>query len=53
LEQCSVVTSPYTADGQVLGVVAVIGPTRMPYERVLPIVELAATLLGAALNHHD
>ncbi|CAK0766818.1 Heat-inducible transcription repressor HrcA [Gammaproteobacteria bacterium] len=52
LEQCSVVTSPYTADGQVLGVVAVIGPTRMPYERVLPIVELAARLLGAALNHH-
>ncbi len=53
LEQCSVVTSPYAADGHVLGVVAVIGPTRMPYERVLPIVELAAALLGAALNHHD
>ena len=53
LEQCSIVTSPYAADGHVLGVVAVIGPTRMPYERVLPIVELAAALLGAALNHHD
>jgi heat-inducible transcriptional repressor len=53
LEQCSVVTSPYAADGQILGVVAVIGPTRMPYERILPIVESAATLLGAALNHHD
>ncbi len=53
LEQCSVVTSPYAADGHVLGVVAVIGPTRMPYERVLPIVEWAAALLGAALNHHD
>ncbi|CAK0754163.1 Heat-inducible transcription repressor HrcA [Gammaproteobacteria bacterium] len=52
LEQCSVVASPYTADGQILGVVAVIGPTRMPYERVLPIVELAAALLGSALNHH-
>lgn len=52
LGQCSVVTSPYSVDGQVLGVVAVIGPTRMPYERIVPIVELAANFLGAALNHH-
>ena len=53
LEQCSLVTAPYLVDGQALGVVAVIGPTRMPYERVVPIVELAAQLLGAALNPHD
>jgi len=50
LEQCSVVSSPYSVNGQILGVVAVIGPTRMPYERILPIVELAANLLGSALN---
>jgi len=53
LEPCSVVSAPYIADDRILGVVAVIGPTRMPYERVLPIVDLAAKLLGAALNRHD
>jgi heat-inducible transcriptional repressor len=46
----SMVTSTYTADGEVLGVLGVIGPTRMPYERVIPIVDLTARLLGDALN---
>ncbi|MCK8515782.1 heat-inducible transcriptional repressor HrcA [Methylonatrum kenyense] len=47
---CSLVTSPYSAEGEVLGVVGVIGPTRMEYDRVIPIVDMTARLLGAALN---
>lgn len=50
LDECSVVTSPYQVDGQVAGVLGVIGPTRMAYERVIPIVDITAKLLGAALN---
>ena len=47
---CSLVTSTYEVDGEVLGVLGVIGPTRMPYERVIPIVDMTARLLGEALN---
>lgn len=47
---CSLVTAPYTVDGRVLGVLGVIGPTRMAYERVIPMVDVTARLLGAALN---
>ena len=50
LDDCSVVTAPYTVDNEVVGVLGVIGPTRMAYERVIPIVDLTARLLGAALN---
>ncbi len=50
LDNCSVVTSPYEVDGQILGVLGVIGPTRMHYERVIPIVDITAKMLGAALN---
>ncbi|MDH3315462.1 MAG: heat-inducible transcriptional repressor HrcA [Gammaproteobacteria bacterium] len=50
LDECSVVTSPYQSEGEIVGVVGVIGPTRMAYERVIPIVDLTARLLGAALN---
>ena len=50
LDDCSVVTAPYGADESVVGVLGVIGPTRMAYERVIPIVDLTAKLLGAALN---
>src|ERR1700694_688843 len=50
LDDCSVVTAPYAAAKGVVGVLGVIGPTRMAYERVIPIVELTAKLLGAALN---
>ena len=46
----SVVTAPYEVDGQMLGVLGVIGPTRMAYERVIPIVDVTARLVGAALN---
>lgn len=49
-DDCSVVTSPYEQDGRTLGVLGVIGPTRMAYERVIPIVDLTARLLSAALN---
>lgn len=50
LDDCSVITAPYAADNTVVGVLGVIGPTRMAYERVLPIVDMTAKLLGAALN---
>lgn len=50
LQACSVVTSPYEVDGEILGVLGVIGPTRMPYERVIPIVDVTAKVLGTALN---
>jgi heat-inducible transcriptional repressor len=50
LDECSVVTAPYAAGGDVVGVIGVIGPTRMAYERIIPIVDVTAKLLGAALN---
>lgn len=50
LDDCSIVTSPYEVDGQILGVLGVIGPTRMDYERVIPIVDVTAKMLGTALN---
>jgi heat-inducible transcriptional repressor len=50
LDDCSVVTAPYAAGDSVMGVLGVIGPTRMAYERVIPIVDMTAKLLGAALN---
>ncbi|MEX0952005.1 MAG: heat-inducible transcriptional repressor HrcA [Gammaproteobacteria bacterium] len=53
LDACSVVTSPYAVDGEVLGVLGVIGPTRMPYDRVIPIVDVTAKMLGAALNSRN
>jgi heat-inducible transcriptional repressor len=48
--QCSLVTAPYGAEGRTLGVIGVIGPTRMAYERVIPMVQATASVLGAALN---
>jgi heat-inducible transcriptional repressor len=50
LDDCSVVTSTYGADGETVGVLAVIGPTRMEYERIIPIVGLTAKFLSSALN---
>jgi heat-inducible transcriptional repressor len=50
LDDLSVVTAPYTIGNEVVGVLGVIGPTRMAYERVIPIVDLTARLLGSALN---
>jgi heat-inducible transcriptional repressor len=50
LDECSVVTAPYEVEGQVVGTVGVIGPTRMAYERVIPIVDITAKLLSSALS---
>jgi heat-inducible transcriptional repressor len=50
LDDCSLVTAPYSLGDQVVGVLGVIGPMRMAYERVIPIVDVTAKLLGAALN---
>ncbi len=50
LDECSMITAPYEADGQVVGTLGVIGPTRMAYERVIPIVDITAKLLSNALN---
>jgi heat-inducible transcriptional repressor len=50
LDNCSLVTAPYRVDDEIVGVLGVIGPTRMAYERVVPIVDVTARLVGAALN---
>ncbi len=50
LDDCSIVAAPYITDEGVAGVLGVIGPTRMAYDRVIPIVDLTAKLLGSALN---
>ncbi|MBK9702301.1 MAG: heat-inducible transcriptional repressor HrcA [Betaproteobacteria bacterium] len=50
LDEMSIVTAPYTVDGQVIGTLGVIGPTRMAYERVIPIVDVTAKLLSNALT---
>lgn len=53
LDECSVVTSPYESNGEILGVLGVIGPTRMNYQRVIPIVDITAKMLGLALNSRN
>ena len=50
LDDCSVVTAPYRIDDDTIGVLGVIGPTRMAYDRVVPIVDITARLLGTALG---
>jgi len=50
LDECSLVAAPYRADDEVVGVLGVIGPTRMAYERVIPIVDVTARLVSAALK---
>jgi heat-inducible transcriptional repressor len=49
-EALSVVSSPYEVDGQVVGTLGVIGPTRMPYDRMIQIVDITAKLVGNALS---
>ncbi|MEQ8206636.1 MAG: HrcA family transcriptional regulator, partial [Woeseia sp.] len=53
LDDCSVVTAPYRMDDGKIGVLGVIGPTRMAYDRVVPIVEVTAKMLGSVLNVPD
>lgn len=50
LDDCSVVTASYGSEGRPVGVLGVIGPTRIPYDKVIPIVDITAKVVGAALN---
>lgn len=52
MEEVSVITAPYGVDGRVIGTLGVIGPTRMAYERVIPIVDITARLLSNAFSHN-
>jgi heat-inducible transcriptional repressor len=52
LDECSVIAAPYEANGEVVGTLGVIGPTRMAYERVIPIVDITARLLSNAMTYH-
>jgi heat-inducible transcriptional repressor len=50
-EELSVVSSPYEVDGQVVGTLGVIGPTRMNYDRMIQIVDITSKLVSNALSH--
>jgi heat-inducible transcriptional repressor len=50
LGECSVVTAPYEINGKLLGVLGVVGPKRMSYAQVIPVVDVTSKLLSAALN---
>jgi heat-inducible transcriptional repressor len=52
LDECSIVTASHEIDGKVVGTLGVIGPTRMAYERVIPIVDITAKLLSSAPSHN-
>ncbi|MFM9433827.1 heat-inducible transcriptional repressor [Janthinobacterium sp. CG_23.3] len=52
MDEMSVVTAPYEVNGKIVGTLGVIGPTRMAYERVIPIVDITAKLLSSALSQH-
>lgn len=52
LDQLSIVVAPYEVDGRIVGTLGVIGPTRMAYERVIPIVDITARLVSSALSHN-
>lgn len=52
IEDLSVVSAPYEVDGQIVGTLGVIGPTRMPYNRMIQIVDITAKLVSNALSHH-
>jgi heat-inducible transcriptional repressor len=50
VDEFSMVSAPYEVDGKVVGTVGVVGPTRMAYERIIPIVDITAKLLSSALS---
>lgn len=50
-EELSIVSAPYEVDGQVVGTLGVIGPTRMPYDRMIQIVDITSKLVSNALSH--
>jgi heat-inducible transcriptional repressor len=51
LDDVSLVTSPYQVNGELAGVLGVVGPTRMAYQDVIPVVDVTARVLGAAMNY--
>ena len=51
-QELSVVTAPYEVDGKVVGTLGVIGPMRMPYEKMIQIVDITSRLVSTALSHH-
>lgn len=53
LDACSIVTAPYEMEGKVIGVLGVIGPTRMPYERIIPLVDVTARWVGSLLKSRN
>ena len=50
-EELSIVSAPYEVDGQIVGTLGVIGPTRMPYDRMIQIVDITSKLVSNALSH--
>jgi len=50
LGECSLITSPYQVEGERVGVLGVIGPTRMAYDRIIPIVDATARMMTAAMD---
>jgi heat-inducible transcriptional repressor len=53
IDELTVVTAPYEVNGKVVGTLGVVGPTRMAYERVIPIVDITAKLVGLALSGNN
>jgi heat-inducible transcriptional repressor len=53
LADCSLVTAPYAIAGEIVGTLGVLGPTRIAYEHVIPIVDITARLLSSALSHGE
>ena len=51
-EDLSIVSAPYEVDGQVVGTLGVVGPTRMAYDRMIQIVDITSKLVSNALSHH-
>ena len=51
-EDLSIVSAPYEVDGEVVGTLGVIGPTRMAYDRMIQIVDITSKLVSNALSHH-
>ncbi len=51
LDDVSMLTAPYEIDGALAGVLGVVGPTRMPYNEVIPVIDVTARLLGSALRN--
>ena len=52
-EELSVVSAPYEVDGQIVGTLGVIGPTRMPYDKMIQIVDITSKLVSNALSHRS